>query len=96
MEAYQAGIVRSFLFQANEGTSSDWPYKPTIASVVDDIAKLRAGASNDEDDVGIVNGTSITLVPVDDESLVFLRTPTQVRRPAAGSSACSSRWKLSG
>lgn len=78
MEAYQAGIVRSFLYQANEGKSSDWPYQPTIASVVSDIAQLRAGASNSLDDVGIVNGTTATLVPVDNQSLVFLRNTTQV------------------
>lgn len=82
VEAYQAGIVRSFLFQANEGSNSDWPYQPTIATVVGDIAKLRASASNDADDVGIVNGTAATLVPVDDQSLVFTRTPTQVRSAA--------------
>ncbi|KAK9810916.1 hypothetical protein WJX73_008035 [Symbiochloris irregularis] len=78
VEAYQAGIVRSFLFQANEGTNSDWPYQPTIATVVGDIAKLRASAAGGNDDVGILNGTTATLVPVDSQSLVFQRTPTQV------------------
>ncbi|KAK9792069.1 hypothetical protein WJX73_006566 [Symbiochloris irregularis] len=78
VEAYQAGIVRSFLFQANEGKNPNWPYQPTISTVVGDIAKLRAGASNSADDVGILNGTTATLVPVDNQSLVFLRDPTQV------------------
>ena len=79
VEAYQSGIIRAFLFQANIGNSNIWPYQPTIADVVQSISNLRAGAAgNVNDDQGIVNGAVLTLVPVDAQSLVFARTTSQV------------------
>ena len=79
MEAYQAGVIRSFLFQANTKANSDWPYQPTIASVVQAISDLRDNADGPgDDDQGIINGTALTLIPVDGQSLVFARTPEQV------------------
>ena len=78
MEAYQSGIIRTFLFQANAQTNNGWPYQPSIADVVQAFSNLRNQADGSpDDDQGIVNGTELTLVPVDDDSLVFARTPEQ-------------------
>ena len=78
MEAYQSGIIRTFLFQANSQTNNNWPYQTSIADVVQAFSNLRNQADGPpDDDQGIVNGTELTLVPVDSDSLVFARTPGQ-------------------
>lgn len=79
VEAYQSGIIRALLLQANAQSNSDRPYQPTIAEVVQSIAQLRDSAAGSiGDDFGVVNGTVLSLVPVDSNSLVFARTPDQV------------------
>ena len=81
VEAYHAGIIRTFLFQSADATT---PYNVTIAEVVEAVSNLRdeADGSNSDDDQGIVRTTSdgevANLVPADDDALAFARTPEQV------------------
>jgi hypothetical protein len=84
VEAYHAGIVRSLLYQM--GT--------TTQTYTEQISALRAALSQEDDDQGVVSGTSpnqtANLVPTDANSLVFSRTVRQVLNIVYGAINASS------
>jgi len=69
VEAYHAGIIRTLLYQ--QGTD--------IQKAINKVSDARDSLDGrTDDDKGIVNGGSSTLVPTDGHSIAFSRLPNQV------------------
>ena len=82
-EAYHAGYIRTALIQNGDVVT---PYGANVTTIIDAISRARMSldGSSTTDDKGIFNATTgdYILAPVDDNALVFTRTPAQVLQVA--------------
>lgn len=76
VEAYHASLVRTLLFK--EAFTVVLPYGVMVKDIVQAISDLR-GAVGGGKDQGIIRGVnSANIVPTDDNSITFARTPAEV------------------
>ncbi len=80
VEAYHAAEIRSIILQTSEG----------LASKADKISALRASLSGAQDDQGPTLNGRPNVVPTDDNSLAFPRTPNQVLNIVYGGGSASN------
>mmetsp|Transcript_13485 Transcript_13485/g.40797 ORF Transcript_13485/g.40797 Transcript_13485/m.40797 type:complete len:290 (-) Transcript_13485:2-871(-) len=76
VEAYHAGLVRRMLYDQSNTTVE--AYGVTVEQIVEAIATLRATVSMAADDQGVVMSSMANIVPADENSIAFSRTPAQV------------------
>ncbi len=74
VEAYHAGEIRTLLYAQKDVVT---PYGATVEAVVDAISKLRAAAGGGKDQGIVVNGKA-NILPTDENSVAFARTPREV------------------
>lgn len=75
VEAYHAGEIRTLLYARRD---IETPFGIPVSAVVQGISELRASVGGGSDQ-GIINEDgSANIVPTDDDSIAFARTPIQV------------------
>ena len=81
VEAYHAGEIRTLLYAQRDETAVPAVgdnAAQTVTEVVGKISAARALLSGAEDDQGIVVDGNANIIPTNDSSVAFARTPTQV------------------
>ena len=74
VEAYHAGEIRTLLYAQKDVMT---PYGVTVQAIVQAISDLRAAAGGGSDQGIVVNGKA-NIIPTNDNSVAFARTPRQV------------------
>jgi Ferritin-like domain len=74
VEAYHSGEIRTLLYAQKDVVT---PYKVTVEAVVQAISDLRGAAGNGKDQ-GLVKDGKANIIPVDENSVAFSRTPREV------------------
>ena len=80
VEAYHAGEIRTLLYQERDTVAipgGNGLTEQTVQEVVQKISDLR-GSVGGMKDQGIVMGDSANIIPTDENSLAYGRTPTEV------------------
>jgi Ferritin-like domain len=75
VEAYHSGEIRTLLYAQKDVVT---PYGVTVEKVVQAISDLRGAAGGKDKDQGLIRNGKANIIPVDNNSIAFSRTPREV------------------